>query len=35
MTVAVLAATPHLRRDGDDYWFCGTGCRDSYAAASR
>ncbi len=35
MSVVVAAATPHLRLDEQDYWFCGTGCRDSFAAARR
>jgi xanthine dehydrogenase accessory factor len=33
MTVLVGAATPHLRQKGNDYWFCGAGCRASFAAA--
>jgi xanthine dehydrogenase accessory factor len=32
MTVVVGPATPHLLVDGVDHWFCGTGCRDAYAA---
>lgn len=34
MSVVVGAATPHLRRDGHDYWFCGDGCRSSFLAQS-
>ncbi|HSE72512.1 MAG TPA: XdhC family protein [Nocardioidaceae bacterium] len=30
MTVTVGADTPHAQVDGTDYWFCGTGCRDSF-----
>ena len=34
MTVVVGPDTPHWRdADGEDHWFCCTGCRDSYAAA--
>lgn len=32
MTVTVSADTPHLVDDGEHVWFCGTGCRDRYAA---
>lgn len=32
MTVVVGPHTPHLLVDGVDHWFCGTGCRDAYAA---
>jgi xanthine dehydrogenase accessory factor len=39
MTVTVVAGTPHLAVGGvsggegvADVWFCGTGCRDRYAA---
>ena len=32
MTVVVMPDTPHLTVDGVDHWFCGTGCRDHYAA---
>jgi xanthine dehydrogenase accessory factor len=32
MTVVVGPDTPHLLVDGVDHWFCGTGCRDAYAA---
>jgi xanthine dehydrogenase accessory factor len=32
MTVVVGPDTPHLLVDGVDQWFCGTGCRDAYAA---
>lgn len=31
MTVTVVADTPHLAVDGEDYWFCGTGCARHYA----
>jgi xanthine dehydrogenase accessory factor len=31
MTVVVGADTPHLVRDGVDYWFCNPGCRDHFA----
>ena len=31
MTVAVTSQTPQLTVDGDDYWFCGPGCRARYA----
>jgi xanthine dehydrogenase accessory factor len=31
MRVAVAAGTPHLLMDGEDVWFCGTGCLNSYA----
>jgi xanthine dehydrogenase accessory factor len=33
MTVLVGPDTPHLRIDGADHWFCGAGCRDSYAGS--
>jgi xanthine dehydrogenase accessory factor len=32
MTVTVLAETPHLSHQGQDFWFCNPGCRDRYAA---
>jgi xanthine dehydrogenase accessory factor len=32
MTVTAGADTPHLVVGGEDVWFCGTGCRDRYAA---
>jgi xanthine dehydrogenase accessory factor len=32
MTVVILPTTAHLHADGVDYWFCGQGCRDRYAA---
>jgi xanthine dehydrogenase accessory factor len=32
MTVPIGEHTIHLSRDGRDYWFCGTGCRSSFAA---
>ncbi|GGO61348.1 hypothetical protein GCM10012289_03360 [Nonomuraea cavernae] len=31
MSVTVSAGTPHLVVDGEDVWFCGTGCRDHFA----
>ncbi|MCP4224461.1 MAG: carbon monoxide dehydrogenase accessory protein [Actinomycetia bacterium] len=30
MTVTVAADTPHLAKDGVDYWFCTPGCRTRY-----
>ena len=35
MTVTVMADTPHLVVDGQDFWFCGTGCRERYAERRR
>ncbi|MEV0292316.1 XdhC family protein [Nocardia sp. NPDC050710] len=32
MAVTVGADTPHLIIDDVDYWFCGAGCRTSFAA---
>jgi xanthine dehydrogenase accessory factor len=32
MTVTVDAGTPRFAVDGQEFWFCGTGCRDRYAA---
>ncbi|MCS0600077.1 XdhC family protein [Streptomyces sp. LP11] len=32
MTVTVTAGTPHLAAGDEEFWFCGTGCRDRYAA---
>jgi xanthine dehydrogenase accessory factor len=32
MTVVVGPDTPQLTVDGVDHWFCGTGCRDTFAA---
>lgn len=32
MTVVIGPDTPHLRSEEQDHWFCGTGCRDRYAA---
>ncbi len=32
MRVVIGEDTPHLVVDGADQWFCGPGCRDSYAA---
>ncbi|MEV5835315.1 XdhC family protein [Nocardia sp. NPDC052112] len=32
MTVTVGPDTPHLTIDDVDYWFCGSGCRNSFAA---
>ena len=31
MKVATVAASPHLELDGETVWFCGEGCRASYA----
>ncbi|MGW4333328.1 XdhC family protein [Rhodococcus koreensis] len=31
MRVVVGPDTVHLRRDGHDFWFCGPGCRASFA----
>ena len=31
MTVTVVADTPHLHADGEDFWFCNPGCRTRYA----
>ncbi|MEU2006869.1 XdhC family protein [Rhodococcus sp. NPDC019627] len=31
MRVSVRPDTVHLRRGGDDFWFCGPGCRASFA----
>ncbi|MDQ3627684.1 MAG: XdhC family protein [Actinomycetota bacterium] len=33
MSVTTGPDTPHLLLDGQDVWFCGTGCRDAYAAS--
>ena len=35
MRVLVAPDTPHLSAAGHDYWFCGAGCRSSFAAAMR
>jgi xanthine dehydrogenase accessory factor len=32
MTVTIGGSTPHLVVGGQEFWFCGTGCRDRYAA---
>ncbi|MEU3978848.1 XdhC family protein [Streptomyces sp. NPDC026672] len=32
MTVTVGPDTPHLAAGDEEFWFCGTGCRDRYAA---
>jgi xanthine dehydrogenase accessory factor len=32
MTVTIGPATEHLELAGADYWFCGPGCRRSFAA---
>ncbi len=32
MTVSVGPDTPHLGVDGEDHWFCSSGCQDRYAA---
>jgi hypothetical protein len=31
MKVATVPASPHLVSDGETVWFCGDGCRASYA----
>ncbi|CAN5125694.1 XdhC family protein [soil metagenome] len=33
MTVVMVPGAEHLRVGDDDYWFCGPGCRTSFAAA--
>ncbi|MCY1138236.1 XdhC family protein [Actinoplanes sp. Pm04-4] len=33
MTVLIDDDTPHAVVDGQDYWFCRVGCRDSFVAA--
>jgi xanthine dehydrogenase accessory factor len=33
MTVVMAPGAEHLRVGDDDYWFCGPGCRTSFAAA--
>lgn len=33
MAVTVVADTPHLQIDGQDYWFCCPGCRTRFAEA--
>ncbi|WP_127500677.1 XdhC family protein [Actinoplanes solisilvae] len=33
MTVLVDDDTPHAVVDGQDYWFCRVGCRDTFVAA--
>jgi xanthine dehydrogenase accessory factor len=33
MTVTVVPDTPHLVVEGADFWFCNSGCRDTYATA--
>jgi Cu+-exporting ATPase len=32
MSVTPSAATPTFERDGRTWWFCSTGCRDTFAA---
>ena len=32
MSVVITPDTPHLDVEGTTYWFCGTGCREAYAA---
>jgi len=32
MTVPIGPATEHLQLVGEDYWFCGPGCRTAFAA---
>jgi xanthine dehydrogenase accessory factor len=34
MTVSVLPDTAHLVVDGADFWFCGTRCREHFAASA-
>ena len=34
MTVVVGPQTPHAVLDGVEHWFCGTGCRDRFAAGT-
>ena len=34
MTVVVGPQTPHAVIDGVEHWFCGTGCRDRFAAGT-
>ncbi len=31
MTVTVVADTPHLAHEGEEWWFCNPGCRVRYA----
>ncbi len=31
MTVTIGPDTPYLLVDGDDFWFCNPGCRDTFA----
>lgn len=31
MSVTVLADTPHLAHEGEDFWFCNPGCRSRFA----
>jgi hypothetical protein len=32
MTVAAVAGTPSLTRDGETIYFCSDGCRSKYEA---
>jgi len=32
MTVAAADPSPHLDLAGARHWFCGSGCRDAFAA---
>jgi xanthine dehydrogenase accessory factor len=32
MTVPIGPAAEHLQLAGEDYWFCGSGCRTAFAA---
>jgi xanthine dehydrogenase accessory factor len=32
MTVTVGPDSPHAVVDGTEYWFCASGCRDSFLA---
>ena len=35
MTVTVTDDPPHLTVDGQEHWFCCTGCRDTFAERAR
>jgi xanthine dehydrogenase accessory factor len=32
MTVAAVGSSLHLDHEGRRRWFCGSGCRDAFAA---
>ena len=34
MTVAAVASTPSLERDGETFYFCGEGCKAKFEAQS-